>query len=373
MYETKDNKVFVISNVPYTRCDWFFSSEADLLEVFSVLDDRCQKTNYDVENYAKFRKNYKDIYLIIDEAHRYFDSRSSLLKGNNIEKMNNVLTQCRKRNIRIVAITQRLSMIDIRFRRLADYVEEYKRWSFLGLYWVKHSVYENRGDLADIETDNTVRIASDWSEKTLKNDSMLYSEFFAPLTMGIQLFSLCSSSYRRILKEYYNTYYICALTDVNVNHYSLEEFDRLLFVPDYIAKLENVVEIKNYSKKLSFDKARSKIATQYQKVWSKIIDFLDTAPKDNSFENSVSDIKSDYQKTLNDLKNSCDENWESVWQLYSGVLWNWELSNSDKMAWLDNTYGWGISSDNGSVSTIQDVKQEIQIEKKKKTLNDLLW
>ena len=80
MYETKDSKVFVISNVPYTRCDWFFSSEADLLEVFSILDDRCQKTNYDVENYAKFRKNYKDIYLIIDEAHRYFDSRSSLLK-----------------------------------------------------------------------------------------------------------------------------------------------------------------------------------------------------------------------------------------------------------------------------------------------------
>jgi hypothetical protein len=80
MYETKESKVFVISNVPYMRCDWFFSSESDLIEVFSVLDDWCQKTNYDVENYAKFRKNYKDIYLIIDEAHRYFDSRSSLLK-----------------------------------------------------------------------------------------------------------------------------------------------------------------------------------------------------------------------------------------------------------------------------------------------------
>ena len=143
MYETKDSKVFVISNVPYTRCDWFFSSEQDLIEVFSVLDDWCQKTNYDVENYAKFRKNYKDIYLIIDEAHRYFDSRSSLLKWNNIEKMQNVLTQCRKRNIRIVAITQLITMIDISFRRLSDYVEEYKRGSFLWLYRVRHNVYEN--------------------------------------------------------------------------------------------------------------------------------------------------------------------------------------------------------------------------------------
>ena len=80
MYETKDSKVFVISNVPYMRCDRFFSSESDLIEVFDVLDRWCEKTNYDVENYAKFRKNYKDIYIIIDEAHRYFDSRSSLLK-----------------------------------------------------------------------------------------------------------------------------------------------------------------------------------------------------------------------------------------------------------------------------------------------------
>ena len=44
-----------------------------------------------------------------------------------MESANNVLTQCRKRNIRFVAITQRLTSIDIRIRRLADYVEEYKR------------------------------------------------------------------------------------------------------------------------------------------------------------------------------------------------------------------------------------------------------
>lgn len=301
MEETKNDKVFVISNNPYSRVDWFFSSESDLIEVFSVLDDRCQKTNYDVEKYAIFRKNYKDIYLIIDEAHRYFDSRSSLLKWNNIEKMQNVLTQCRKRNIRIVAITQRLTMIDIRFRRLADYVEEYKRWSFLGLYRVKHTVYENRWDLADIETDNTVRVASDWSVNTLKDDSKLYSEFFTPLTMWLQLFALTSKPYRRILKEYYNTYYICALEDKHADHYSLDEFDKALFVPDYIAKLENVIEVNN-PKKLSLDKARSKALAFHEKIRSKIYRVLDTANKGDNVKNSVYPIKTDYKEIISDLK-----------------------------------------------------------------------
>ena len=151
---------------------------------------------------------------------------------------------------------------------------------------------------------------------------MLYSEFFAPLTMGIQLFSLCSSSYRRILKEYYNTYYICALTDVNVNHYSLDEFDNLLFVPDYIAKNENVIEMSD-PKKLSFNKTRSKIITQYQKVWSKVINFLDTSNKGDNVKNNIYPIKTNYEETLKELKQ-------------------------------------------------EEIKQEQKTETKKKTLNDLL-
>jgi len=332
MYETKDSKVFVISNVPYMRCDRFFSSESDLIEVFDTLDQWCEKTNYDVENYAKFRKNYKDIYIIIDEAHRYFDSRSSLLKWNNLEKMNNVLTQCRKRNIRIVAITQRLTMIDIRFRRLADYVEEYKRGSFLWLYRVKHSVYENRWDLADIETDNTVRLASDWSVNTLKDDSKLYSEFFTPLTIGLQLFALCSPAYRRILKEYYNTYYICALYDKNSDHFSLEKFDRALFVPDYIAKLENVVEVKTSSKKLLSDKTRLKITNFNNKVWSKIENFFDTAGSSDLVEDNIPFFETDYQKTLKELK---EEEIKSENKVEEKSVVKKSLSVEDLLKWVE--------------------------------------
>ena len=116
------------------------------------------------------------------------------------------------------------------------------------------------------------------------------------------MFALMSKPYRRILKEYYNTYYICALHDRNVDHFSLEQFDKALFVPDYIAKLENVVEVQNNSKKLSFDQARLKIADKSEKIWSKIYNFLDTTNKGYNVKNSIYPVKSDYQKTLSKLK-----------------------------------------------------------------------
>ena len=91
----------------------------------------------------------------------YLDSRSSLRAGSNLERMTRLFTQCRKRKIRIVFITQRLTQIDVRVRRLADYVEEYHKGSFFGLYRVRKTVYENRGDIADIETDQTIRFSDD--------------------------------------------------------------------------------------------------------------------------------------------------------------------------------------------------------------------
>lgn len=278
MQKTKRKDVFVISNVPYSRVDYFFSSESDLLRVFEVLDEYCQETNYHVKEYAQNKKNLKDIYIIIDEAHRYFDSRSSLLKWNNLEHMNNVLTQCRKRNIRIVAITQRLTMIDIRFRRLADYVEEYKRWEFFWIYRVRHSVYENRWDLADIESDNVVRVNWDWESKSLKEDSLLYREFFSPLTFGLQMFTVFDKSFREMAKEYYNTYYICALDDKNVNEFNLEVLEKWLLKNDY-------KDVKKYvDKKSVFVKAWSFLVDCYNKIWIKIENIFDTSSKENNLQ-----------------------------------------------------------------------------------------
>lgn len=299
MYEMSKDKVFVISNVPYIRNDRFYSSVDDLVQMFHVLDDWCQKTNYDIQSYALNRKKTKDIYIIVDEAHRYFDSRSSLFKWNNMESVHNVLTQCRKRNIRFVAITQRLTTIDIRIRRLADYVEEYKRWSFLWLYWVRHTVYENRGDLADIETENTVRIASDWSQKTLKDESKLYSEFFTPWTMFLQFGMLFSKSYRAIAKEYYNTYYICWLNDRYVDQFDCDKLEKALFVPKYLRDETIVINGETTNKsnyKFLF------LSETYNKVSKKIDKIFNTRSVGDNIQNNIYPIKSSFKDTIEDIK-----------------------------------------------------------------------
>lgn len=299
MYEMSKNKVFVISNVPYIRNDWFYSSVDDLIHMFQVLDEWCEKTNYDIQEYALNRARNKDIYIIVDEAHRYFDSRSSLLKWNNMEYVHNVLTQCRKRNIRFVAITQRLTSIDIRIRRLADYVEEYKKWSFLGLYWVRHSVYENRGDLADIEVDNTVRIASDWTAKNIKDDSKLYSEFFSPWTMFLQFWMLFSKAYREIAKEYYNTYYICGLQDRNVDYFDCDRLIQGLYTPKYLRSDANVINVKTSSK---VNNKLILLNKAYNKIWDKVFKVLDTSNVGDNVKNWVYPTKNPIQDTLEELK-----------------------------------------------------------------------
>ena len=299
MYEMSKDKVFVISNVPYIRNDWFYSSVEDLVHLFEVLDEWCQETNYDIQEYALHRARNKDIYIIVDEAHRYFDSRSALLKWNNMEYVHNVLTQSRKRNIRFVAITQRLTSIDIRIRRLADYVEEYKKWSFLWLYRVRHSVYENRGDLADIETDNTVRIASDWSVNTLKDESKLYSEFFAPWTMFLQFGMLFSKAYREIAKEYYNTYYICWLQDRNVDDFDCQRLIQGLYTPKYLRSDANVINVKTSSK---INDTRLFLSKTYNKIWDKVYKILDTSDVGDNVKNWVYPTKNNIQNTLEELK-----------------------------------------------------------------------
>lgn len=297
------DSTFVIANVPYDRVDWFYSTEEDLRKVFEVLDSWCASTNYNIKKYSSDRKKLKDIFIIVDEAHRYFDSRSSLIKWNNMECIHNVLTQCRKRNIRFVAITQRLPSIDIRIRRLSDFVEEYKKVSFLGLYGVKHTVYENRWDIADIQTDSTIRINSDWNSSVMSDDCKLYSEFYSPWTMFLQLWLLFDKSWRSISKEYYNTYFICGLPDLNVDNYNLATFEKALIRPSYSLPSANVINVK---KSNSFTNSMIFLNKKSQSLWSKVFKILDTSNQGFNVKNWVYPIKTDFERSLESFKVDSD-------------------------------------------------------------------
>ena len=67
----------------------------------------------------------------MDECHLYFPARKSMDKSRAKvrDKLNVVLTQCRKRNVKIDLITQRVQKTDIDFRRLAEFIYYYNMTS----------------------------------------------------------------------------------------------------------------------------------------------------------------------------------------------------------------------------------------------------
>lgn len=260
LFKVDPNKTYIIANVPYSVVDHYYSTTEDLLNVFDVLGRYSIETNADVENFYNNRENKKDIILIVDEAHLYLWARESLTKASILNQLKTIFTQCRKRKIRVVFITQRLTQIDIYVRRLSDYVEEYNYVNWWILEFVKKRIYLNKGDVADIETDTTTKFTNDWDTTTYKEDTLISSEFFRPLTTFLELFELLSPGYRKILLEEYNTYHICWYPDLNVQKLKYEKF------------IEDI-EIKNTEKKSFFTLLKDKCDgyLTWVKTWWNIV------------------------------------------------------------------------------------------------------
>ena len=260
LFKVDKEKTYIIANVPYSVVDHYYSTTEDLLNVFDVLGQYSIDTNADVENFYKNRENKKDIILIVDEAHLYLGARESLTKASILNHLKTIFTQCRKRKIRVVFITQRLTQIDIYVRRLSDYVEEYNYVNRWIIEFVKKRIYLNKGDVADIETDTTTKFTNDWDATTYKEDTLISSEFFRPLTTFLELFEFLSSGYRKILLEEYKTYHICWYPDLNVSKLKYEKF------------LEDI-EIKNTEKKDFFTSLKDKCDgyITWVKTWWNIV------------------------------------------------------------------------------------------------------
>jgi len=216
---------YIIANVPYSFVDYYWSDTDDLLNVFKVLWQFSETTNHDVEIFHKDMSSQKNIVLVVDEAHLYLWSRESLTKWSILSNLKTILTQCRKRKIKILFITQRLTQIDIFVRRLSDYVIEYRRTSFLWLIQrVRKTIYENRWDVADIETDQSIKINNDWETVSFKEDSIIEKSFFSPLTTFLDLFIFLDNNYIKIIKEEFNTLHISWYKDSRVKQFTYEYF-----------------------------------------------------------------------------------------------------------------------------------------------------
>lgn len=159
----------VIANLPYKITWIYFNSFNDLCKLIDYMYRYFTLSNDEINNLQK----YKNVIFVIDEVHLYFPARQSMDKSRALirNKLNTVITQCRKRNIKFWFITQRAQKTDIEFRRLADFIRFYKFNRFFWMPINRLSIIKSWWWLSDL-------IWEDWTtwenEEELKKD-IVYS------------------------------------------------------------------------------------------------------------------------------------------------------------------------------------------------------
>lgn len=219
------NMNLIISNIPYSFVDIHYDTKEELNKILDSIINYCKITNRDIKKYYNERFKYKNIILVVDEAHLYFDARAYKDYSKDLDC---VLTQCRKRNIQSFFISQRLKRIDINIRRLTDFVIRYDRYSMpvlLNTEFVNRYIYTNEWALADIQWDDskTYIMSSDWKQNEL--EPVPYDkEKFSPLTRLFWRYYINNKKWKP-LGEKWNTLYIAGLDSkfVNLNDPFLEK------------------------------------------------------------------------------------------------------------------------------------------------------
>ncbi len=257
-------KNFIIANVPYKFVDLFYSLPDELYSIIENLEKWIRATNDDVETYYLSQFDYKNIVLIVDEAHLYFNARK-WDKGGLMERLDVILTQCRKRNIKIFFISQRMKRVDINIRRMTDFVIRYKKRS-IPILWIQRStrtVYENQWDLADIQWDDSktyVMNGESWQFKTDIEKSEIESSQFLPL---LKLFwfpigrRLASGQLDKFRWEAHNSYFISGLP----THWTATQVDE--------TDLQRVEKPLTYRELKIRNRIHKNLPTLVKLLWSK--------------------------------------------------------------------------------------------------------
>jgi len=94
----------------------FLTSKSKVLANFKIKNKKVK----DLSIKDLFDNNLKDVCILIDEAYTLIESRASMSDINRF--MSYILFQSRKRSIDILMTAQLFSTIDVRFRKLTDYI-----------------------------------------------------------------------------------------------------------------------------------------------------------------------------------------------------------------------------------------------------------
>lgn len=169
----------VIGNVPYDFVDVHYSSYEDLEKILEHVLLYIRKTN-DVQTLWFY--TFRPIYWIIDEAHTYFFSR-------NFKRFNTwgllTMTQCRKRDMQMVFVTQTPAQIDILIRRLSPWVTEYVKAALWlvreELLYTKVLAANDLWDATKVDLEKSTIIWWDWLQKLFNPEIKTFFEQ-APLS-----------------------------------------------------------------------------------------------------------------------------------------------------------------------------------------------
>lgn len=258
LFALDKDEYFIIANVPYSCVDIFFSTTDELVNVLKVLDYYVQETNWDLQLLYKSQPITKKIIFVLDESQNEMWAREALTKANLIKEFKPTLTQCRKRRIKMFFITQRLTQIDIYIRRLSDFVLEYRKRRFFGAFRTTRSLYENIGDVAQIETDDSVRYI-DWEAyQTFKERALMYSDVFRHHTRGIRNLVYCFDPiYQKIAKEKHLSLYVVGYEDPNTDEFDLDILQKGLVRSESTIFKFNQKQEKKAIKKAKLEKIKN--------------------------------------------------------------------------------------------------------------------
>jgi len=204
---------YVIGNIPYSQVDLFYSSKEDMQSIVLLLCNYIMHTNVDHKLYYEYYDSQRPIIFIVDEAHLYFNSRD--WASGQMSMMMIALSQCRKRKIKFIVISQKTWFIDKTFRVLADYtIKMQKTKSIIGKV-TKAMTYYNPWDILDLDTDTlSLSDVINNEHKIIRAEQYLMDEsIFFPLTPLLKPLALFDHSYHLLAQEQYNTVYVTWLDD----------------------------------------------------------------------------------------------------------------------------------------------------------------
>lgn len=229
VYQAKDKNpddICLISNIPNLITDIYYNSPEDLRQIIEYMFRFFLESNTNID---KYNKTFRDIILVIDEAQLYFPQDWTSLSSDKdlLTKLRVILTQCRKRNVKLYLCTQRWKTVNINVRRYTDYIYMYNMQYFFDNHKFKKNtleVYKCGGWVSDLLWEDWVS----WQDiDSLEKDKldvimMEYNTFLFQSAYRLKHYD------RNLWKEKYLTQHICWLPGDFLQIKSYDEFKEKL-------------------------------------------------------------------------------------------------------------------------------------------------